>query len=110
MKKQARDIKQWGKIKPFFDKTYSFNSLDIETIDNELFLIGCNDHFNGEYIPIFDNFFYNFNEFLITSLQTKHDILTWTRYDNTQLLKLILQNTKHATNFKEIIEKVGKIT
>lgn len=110
MKKQAKDIKVWGKIKPFFDKSYSFNSLDIETIDNELFLIGCNDFFNDEYIPIFDNFFYNFNEFLIKSLQTKHDILTWSRYDNTQILKLILQNTEHAKNYKEIIEKVGKIT
>ena len=35
--KQASEIIEWGKLKPYFDKTYQFNTIDIETIDNKLF-------------------------------------------------------------------------
>jgi len=38
--KLASEIVKWGVIKPFFNKTYSFNSIDIETVDNELFIFG----------------------------------------------------------------------
>jgi sulfur transfer protein SufE len=38
-KKDYRNIIKWGKIKPFFKDRYKFNSIDIETINNELFIL-----------------------------------------------------------------------
>ena len=38
--KKPSNIIEWGKITPFFNKEYHFNSIDIETIDNELFMMG----------------------------------------------------------------------
>lgn len=105
MGKSADDIIKWGVVKPFFDKTYRFNSIDIETIDNEIFMLGytLQDH----YFYTLDNFYNVFHSLLIESTQTKHDILTWTRYDNTFLLKMILANVE---NVNEILLRIGKIS
>ncbi|HHW79177.1 MAG TPA: hypothetical protein GX742_00065, partial [Acholeplasmataceae bacterium] len=40
MAKRSQDIVKWGKLKPYFDRTYDFNTIDIETVDNELFIFG----------------------------------------------------------------------
>lgn len=105
--KTADQIVSWGKIKPFFDKTYAFNTLDIETIDNELFMIGFT--LDNDHQVIYDDFYNGLHNFLIRSLQSHKDILTWTRYDNTHLLKLILSKAKKA-DIDKILLRVGKIT
>lgn len=103
--KLATEIEKWGKIKPYFDKTYQFNSIDIETYDNELFLFG---YFRfGEYQYTLDNFYQVFNTFLIDCVRKKHDILTWSRYDNTHILKLILKDVKDVN---KILLRIGKVT
>ena len=105
--KYAAQIIKWGKVKPFFDKSYSFNTIDIETIDNDLFILGYT-HFRKHYV-YYDNFFNHLHDFIILSLQNHKDILTWTRYDNTHLLKLILSKASRK-NINSILLKVGKIT
>lgn len=105
--KLATDIKKWGFVKPFFDKKYKFNSIDIETIDNELFLLG--NVIDGVYSYFEDNFYDNFHELLLKSVRTKSDILTWSRYDNTHLLKLILKNVPKE-RIDSILLRIGKVT
>lgn len=108
--KQAKDIIKYGKIKKYgFRKEYKFNSIDIETVENELFLLGY--HLNDKYHYTLKNFFETINNILIKSVQDNRDILTWSRYDNHHLFKLILNNVINDDNEKiEILEKVGKIT
>ena len=86
--KYSDQIMKWGKIKPYFDKTYDFNSLDIETVDNKLFIIGYVQ--NEVYYYHTKDFYDVLHDFMIDSLQHKKSILTCSRYDNTHLLKLIL--------------------
>ena len=105
--KYANEIIKFGKIKPYFDKTYSFNTIDIETIENELFLFGNTS--NGVHNTLFDNFYINFHEFLLDCIRNHKDVLTWTRYDNTHLLKLILSKATKK-DIKGILENVGKIS
>lgn len=105
--KQAKDILKWGKIKPFFDSNYKFNSIDIETVDNELFLLGS--IIDGKYRHYLDNFYDNFHNILIDSLRKRKDILTWSRYDNTHLLKLLLSKIDPDA-INDILLKIGKIT
>lgn len=107
--KEAKDIIKYGKIKKYgFKKKYSFNSIDIETVDNELFILGY--HLNDRYYYTLNNFFNVLNEILIKSVQDNRDILTWSRYDNHHLLKLILNHVISNENEKiEILEKIGKI-
>ena len=115
--KDYEKILKWGRIKPYFDSTYNFNSIDIETINNKLFLIGFYDtgykdlSFKKEpaYYPYFSDFYDRFNEILISSLENHKDILTWSRYDNTFLIKLLLSriNPKERNH---ILLKIGKIT
>ena len=105
--KYADQIIQWGKVKPFFDKSYNFNTIDIETIDNELFMLGYT--LDGKHYINYDNFYNNLHNVMIKSLQNHKDILTWTRYDNTHLLKLILQNVKKK-DINKILLRVGKVS
>ena len=81
MSKQANEIKKWGVVKPFLDKIYKFNTIDIETVDNELFILGYT--LNNTYHYTLDNFYNTFHDLLIKSVQDSTDILTWSRYDNT---------------------------
>lgn len=107
MAKDFEDIKKWGKIKPYFDKEYRFNSIDIETYNNDLFIIGYINR--GKYSYVENNFYKTFNDLLIDSVRNKYDILTWSRYDNTHLFKLILDNNP-PENLNEILERVGRVT
>lgn len=106
--KLPSDIKKWGRIKPFFDKKYSFNTIDIETIDNELFLIGYT--MGQTYTYKLNNFYEVFHDFIIGSLQDRKDVLTWTRYDNTHLLKLLLQKETDDEIRKIALLNIGKIS
>lgn len=108
--KRAEDIKTYGVIKKYgFRKRYIFNSIDIETVNNEMFLFGY--HLNDKYFYTLNNFFDTLNNILIKSVQENRDILTWSRYDNHHIFKLILNNTVENDNDKiEILKKVGKIT
>ena len=72
--KKPENIIEWGKISPFFNKIYKFNSIDIETIDNELFLIG--NIIDGEYKYTITNFYKYFHELLISSMQSEADIFS----------------------------------
>lgn len=100
-------IVKWGRVKPFFPKQYNFNTIDIETIGNELFMLGYT--INGTHCYTLTNFYDVFHELLINCLQNSKDILTWTRYDNTHLLKLMLSKfTKKEIN--KIIDRIGKVT
>lgn len=106
--KRPDDIKKWGKIKPFFDKTYNFNTLDLETIDNELFLIGFTHGMKYGYT--LDNFYNVFHNFIIGSLQDKKDVLTWTKYDNTHIFKLILSHAENDEAIQKALLNVDKIS
>lgn len=107
--KKPEDIRKYGKIKKYgFRKDYKFNSIDIETVENELFLLGY--HLNDKYYYTLENFFETINNILIKSVQDNRDILTWSRYDNHHLLKVILNNViKNDEEKIEILEKIGKI-
>lgn len=105
--KLASDIIKWGVVKPFFDKSYRFNSIDIETVDNELFILGFIK--NGTYCHVEDNFYNVFNDLLLDSVRNKRDILTWTRYDNTHLLKLLLMNVA-KNEINHLLLRIGKVT
>src|SRR5690606_13059094 len=97
--KKAEDIKTYGVIKKYgFRKKYAFNSIDIETVDNEIFLLGY--HLNDVYYYTLNNFFEILNKILIKSVQENRDILTWSRYDNHHIFKLILNNVVSKDNEK----------
>ncbi len=106
--KLASDIVEWGKIKPYFDKFYNFNSIDIETVENELFLIGS--VVDNKYSYVLSNFFDNFHKILIKSLQNNRDILTWSRYDNTHLVKLLLSKIDDKNLINQILLRIGKVS
>lgn len=107
MTKDYREILNWGKIKPFFKEFYRFNTIDIETIDNKLFILGCT--IKDKYYYYTDNFFDNFHDLLISSIRSNSDILTWSRYDNTHLLKLIFSSIPEDERDK-ILNRIGKIS
>src|SRR5690606_28667969 len=66
--KKATDIIKYGTIKKYgIKRKYLFNSIDIETVDNEIFLLGY--HLNDEYHYTLNNFFEVINEILIKSVQ-----------------------------------------
>ncbi|MEM1973940.1 MAG: DNA polymerase [Thermoplasmata archaeon] len=108
--KKAKDILTYGVIKKYgFRKKYEFNSIDIETVNNEMFLLGY--HLNDVYYYKLDNFFTTINNILIKSVQENRDILTWSRYDNHHIFKVILNNVITNEDEKiEILKKIGKIT
>ncbi len=105
MAKQASEIIKWGVLKPFNDKTYSFNTIDIETIDNELYILGYIN--NGVYHYHLNDFYNRFHEFLLSSVRQNKDILTWSRYDNAHLLKLIL---KDVYNVNDVLLRINKVS
>jgi len=106
--KLASEIKKWGVIKPFFDKTYDFNSIDIETVDNELFIFGY--VMDGKYCYSENNFYEVFHELLLESIRSKKDILTWSRYDNTHILKMLLSKLNNENEIYKILHRVGKVS
>jgi hypothetical protein len=106
--KLPNDIKKWGRIKPFFDKTYKFNTLDLETVNNEMFLIGFTKGLTYTYR--LNNFYDTFHDFIIDSLQEKRDVLTWTKYDNTHVFKLVLSKIEGEEEKRNVLLNVGKVT
>lgn len=106
--KLASEIKKWGVIKPFFDKTYNFNSIDIETVDNELFIFGY--ILNGQYYYSENNFYEVFHQLLLECVRSKHDLLTWSRYDNTHILKMLLSKIEDENEIYKILRRVGKVS
>src|SRR5690606_27052447 len=107
--KKASDIIKYGVIKKYgIKKKYAFNSIDIETINNEMFLLGC--HINDVYSYTLNNFFDVINDILIKSVQNNRDILTWSRYDNHYIVKTILMTTVDKNNINDILRKIGKIS
>lgn len=108
--KKAEDIIKYGVVKKYgIKKKYAFNSIDIETINNEMFLLGY--HLNDVYNYTLDDFFDTLNMILIKSVQNNRDILTWSRYDNHHIFKLLLNNVVKNENKKiEILKMIGKIT
>jgi hypothetical protein len=105
--KQSFQIVKWGRIKPFLDKKYKFNTIDIETVDNELFILGYT--FKGKHYIELDDFYTQLHNLLIASVQSNMDILTWSRYDNTHLIKLLL-NQFDPVERKSILNRIGKVT
>jgi hypothetical protein len=105
--KLASDIKKWGFVKPFFDKKYKFNSIDIEPINNKLFILGY--IINGKYSYVESDFYNVFNDLLIENARGKCDILTWSKYDNTHLLKLLLKNVD-IEKVNRVLLRIGKIS
>src|SRR5690606_41396076 len=106
--KLASEIKKWGVIKPFFDKNYNFNSIDIETVDNELFIFGY--ILDGKYYYSESNFYDVFHNLLLESIRSKKDILTWSRYDNTHILKMLLSIIDIENEIYKILRRVGKVS
>src|SRR5690606_13306284 len=106
--KLASEIKKWGVVKPFFDKTYSFNSIDIETVDNELFIFGY--ILDGKYYYSENNFYEVFHQLLIESIRSRKDILTWSRYDNTHILKMLLSKINNENEIYKILHREGKVS
>ena len=106
--KLANEIKKWGVIKPFFDKSYKFNSIDVETVDNELFIFGYT--LNGKYCYTESDFYDVFHNLLIESVRSKSDILTWSRYDNTHILKMLLSKIDDEDKIYKILRRVNKVS
>ena len=106
--KLASEIEKWGVIKPFFDKTYKFNSIDIETVDNELFIFGYIQ--DDKYCYSESDYYDVFHRLLIESIRSKKDILTWSRYDNTHILKMLLSIIDDENDIYKILRRVGKVT
>src|SRR5690606_19827232 len=89
-------------------KKYKFNTIDIETVNNELFILGCT--IDNKYNYFLDNFYNNFHKILIRSAQMKKDVLTWSRYDNTHLVKLILSKVANLDEINKYLLRIGKIS
>src|SRR5690606_25941269 len=90
-----------------FDKHYNFNTIDIETVNNELYLFGYTS--NGKHVIIDESFYNEFHLFLIDCVQSNKDILTWSRYDNTHLMKLIFSIVP-PQEINHILERIGKVS
>jgi hypothetical protein len=105
--KLASEIVVYGRPKAFFDTRYTFNTIDIETIDNELFYIGITK--KGLYEYTLTNFYDYLNEFFIYNIQNNHDILSWSKYDNTFIIKTLLNQFKNKDK-RKILLRIGKIT
>ena len=105
--KLSTDIVKYGRVKAYNDdKLYQFNTIDLETIDNELFLIGTH---NREYSYTLDNFYNYLNDFFIASIQRNRDILSWSRYDNTFIIKTLLERLGEDEK-RNILERIGIVT
>src|SRR5690606_32216735 len=73
-----------------------------------MFLLGCT--IDGKYYYYLDDFYNNFHKLLIRSVQMKKDILTWSRYDNTHLVKLILSKVENIDEINKYLLRIGKIS
>src|SRR5690554_6086038 len=105
--KKASDIVKYGVVKKYgVKKKYAFNSIDIETVNNEMFLLGY--YLDDVYYYTLNNFFETINNLLIKSVQNNRDILTWSRYDNHFILKNILMSTLNVNEINEVLKKIGK--
>jgi len=70
--KKAEDIIKYGKVKKYgFKKDFEFNSIDIETVNNEIFLLGY--HLNDIYNYTLENFFDVLNDIFINLVIRKID-------------------------------------
>lgn len=107
MAKVFSEIIKWGKVKRFDNPPFAFNSIDIETIDNEIFLIGA--IVNNNYIKVQSYFYEMLNETIINSVKHNRDIVTWTRYDNTFIVKTL---TAHLSvkEMDNLLRNVGRIS
>lgn len=106
--KEFKYILEYGKIKPFInEKITHMIGLDLETVDNEIFLIGTyeKDNYNYSDNNIFD-FFFNT---LLYATQNGKNIATWTRYDNTHLLKLIFNYIDNDNIIDNAIKRINKL-
>lgn len=105
--KLSTDIVKYGRPKPYFDKAYAFVTLDLETIDNELFMIGTS--VDGKHEVVFDNFRNYLSDFFIYCVQHNKDILTWSRYDNTFIIKTLFSPLSDHDK-TQILLRIGNIT
>ncbi len=110
MSKTYDNISEWGFAKAFTSKKrIELIGLDLETIDNNLFIIGTYDELN-KYKYTTNNFLDFFYNTLLEAVRSKKNIATWTRYDNTHLLKLILLSIDNEDIINDILNKAGKIS
>lgn len=107
MSKLSNEIVKWGRPKPFFKDDYDFNTIDIETIDNELFLIGAIK--NQQYNYTLINFIDFLNDLFLDSIQHNKDILSWSRYDNTFIIKTLIEQFDNDTK-TTILNRIGRLT
>ncbi len=108
MKKTALNIAEWGKLKAFTnDELKDCIGLDLETIDNKMFLLGTYDTEYNYTLKDFDIFLF---DVIIKATQENKHIATWTRYDNTHILKIILEHIADEIIILDFIQKVGKIS
>lgn len=109
--KKSNEIVKWGRPKPFFKSDYSFNTIDIETIDNELFLIGTIRREQSKLIYTYteSDFFNYLNDLFINCVQNNRDILSWSRYDNTFIIKTLIEQFDDNTR-TTILKRIGKLT
>ena len=92
--KLASEIVKVGKLKNFInEKAKNFIGIDIETIDNNIFLIGCYD-LENKYTYTQNNFIDFLFLKLVYCCKNNSHIATWTKYDNTQILKVLLDGIK----------------
>src|SRR5690606_27743489 len=105
--KKASDIVKYGVVKKYgVKKKYAFNSIDIETVNNEMFLLGY--YLNDVYYCYLNKLVETINNLIIRSVQNNRDILTWSRYDNHFILKNILMSTLNINEINEVLKKIGK--
>ena len=108
--KLASEIVKVGKLKNFInEKAKNFIGLDIETIDNNIFLIGCYD-LDNKYTYALDNFIDFLFSKLIYCCKNNSHIATWTKYDNTQILKILLDELKDEALINSVLNKINKIS
>jgi hypothetical protein len=103
--KYAHEVKEWGRLKAFQNDTIKdLIGLDIETVDNELLIIGSYDD-ERKYQSTTNDFHNFFFDTLIYALQHKKHIATWSRFDNNILFRMLLD---YADDINRVIERVNK--
>lgn len=108
--KLADEIVKVGKLKNFInEKPKDFIGLDIETIENNIFLIGCYD-LDNNYTYALDNFIDFLFSKLIYCCKNNTHIATWTKYDNTQMLKILLDAIKDEKIINDVLNKINKVS
>jgi len=108
--KLASEIVKAGKLKNFInEKKKDFIGIDIETIDNNIFLIGCYD-LENKYTYTQNNFIDFLFSKLIYCCKNNSHIATWTKYDNTQILKILLDELKDEKLINDVLNKINKIS